>query len=319
MHISFLILVLSTISVSFCGRSVVQTIDDWQSQSDTIIIVLDQQALPSTQELFTISATENIIGQERDLELRVVSGDDGAIISISSTQELSLATPTNAHGGFLLQYDGIDGSMELNPTGLNNHDLTAKGADALQILASTDHPVNALISVTSGATRTSSFTLAISPSDEIVVYEIPFIEFSGNADFTEVGSISIEVATDVNVDMVVTLLSTSGPDKVFFINPPCGDVYNFEAQCSENKKDISYQSSSTSESSTSTSEDFSVELSISVLIQQYFSFTWNDFIEETNEAEFRVTKLESTDIQHLKSSGSTVTISLLAAIVVFLL
>jgi len=304
-----LVEILSFISLSHCGRSTIQTVDDWQTASDTLLIVIDDQAIPSSQQLFTVSTTGSIIGQERDLELRAMGGDNDAIVSISSTLELSLATPTNANGGFLLQYDGLDQSMDLNPTGLNHLDLTAQGADALQIFASTDHPVNALVTITSDANRISSFILLIEPSDEMEIYEITFEDFLGNADFSDVGSISIAVAADFNVDLVISLLSTSGPDRVYFINPTCGIAYNFKEECFEDKRALE-QTSSPSDSTLSETEEFSLQLSVSVVLQQYFSFTWNNVdIEEKTSADFH----------HLKSSGSTLGLSLLAATFVFLL
>jgi hypothetical protein len=315
MNSKFLTLVF-LVSACFCGRSTVQVLDDWQTLSDSLLIIVDRTTLPSTQELFTISTTGNIVGQERDLELRVVDGDDDAIISISASLALSLATPTNANGGFLLQYDGEDRSMNLNPTGLSHLDLTAFGADAIEIHAATDHPVNAVITVSSDANRISTFVLSILPSDEIVRYEIFFADFLGNADFTDVGSISIEIAVDINIDVVITLLGVSGPDRIFFINPTRDIVYNFKEQCSENKKATLAETSSTTESSSTTHSDTLGKFSISLVFEQYFSFTWNlNIDEETKEVDFIVT----SDFSQMESSASIAGASVLAIVFVFLL
>jgi hypothetical protein len=285
------ILLFATLLSVSCTRVNLRTIDDWSTPGDTLLIIVDSSSVfPITIEGFYTASDSNILGQERDVQLYATSGSDGAPVSVSVEGSMSLATPGTGTGGTVTQYDGRDGSMNLNPSGLSGVDLTAFGADAISLFGSTDHPTQVTFTITSDFSHTSTYEMLLPATTEIEEYVLYFKDFDGNADLTNVGSISLEIIADRNIDVILNMVCTSGPDRIYFINPICYEYYDFTAECYEKKveypSDISVESS-TSSSSSGSEESFGesdVLVSLSILVQQYFTFSWNNFqiVQESN-------------------------------------
>lgn len=286
--------ILSTV-LSEDNRSTVQTIDNWNTPSETLIIFLEGSE-SQYQDSFVLGSSGAILGTERDVRL-IAQGDDNSIVSASMSSGLNVATPSQASGTLVIQYDGLDSSMVVNPVGLQT-DLTKNSADGFVISASSDHPATLGITIYSDGARVSSYSLVIPPTDEMVEYTILFSQFTGNADFADVGAVVLQIEADTNVDVLVDFVGTSGPGRVYFINPPGSCEIDFVAQCYEDKsikppppgiENGNSTSTETDESSDDSDEsddedNTNIFVSVSVFVRQYFSFSWQE-VEIESESE----------------------------------
>lgn len=145
-----------------------------------------------------------IIGGHRDMEVNSTAGipfltwDADASVSIPGKFNIS-AGPTIA-GNTLLQWDGGDGSISLDPTGLGGIDITNGGLNtAIGIrVSSSDLASNFTLTVYDASDNTgSTFSTAnlavpsgiFSDTDFLV----NFTDFVGGADLTNVGAIELLV------------------------------------------------------------------------------------------------------------------------------
>merc|ERR1719227_98817 len=110
-----------------------------------------------------------------------------------------------------MQYDGIDGSIQLRSTGLGGVDMTAGSADGIRALIQTDIDTEYTFTVYGMNGEVSSIQQDIPGTDTTSEYIFPFSSFTGNTDFTRVGAVEILIEAFDNVDTFVSVLRTSGP------------------------------------------------------------------------------------------------------------
>merc|ERR1712137_964111 len=190
-------------------RQGVLVIDPFTPNTQTIVIEINSASLPQAQSVFTQSS--GILGGERDLQLTAESGPSGRILTAGvSDGQYVISTPNSASGFSLMQYDGADSDINLNTSGLGGVDLTTGSGDALNTLIQTDISTSYTFTIYSGS-ASSSIQIDIPPSTSPESYELRFSDFTGNADFTNVGAIEILVEAFDNVDTFMTLFGTSGP------------------------------------------------------------------------------------------------------------
>lgn len=144
----------------------------------------------------------NVLGTERDITLEHLGGI-GTIAIDANISGFSLADQSAGStvvGRSTIQWDGIDGSPALDPTGLGGVDLTAGGALNVVGIDTVfdDSPVNLVLSVYTDAGNWSQATLNLpggifSPVD----FHIPFSNFvpqaGTGADFTNVGAVQLVI------------------------------------------------------------------------------------------------------------------------------
>merc|ERR1712100_626841 len=145
-------------------------------------IIIQTEANSQYPIVQTRSTTaSDILGGERDLRLTVLSGSDNLVLSSGVSNGLfQCATPAGARGRSTLQFDGVDGSINLNPSGLGGLNFRNNGGNSFRV------------SVT---------------SDTVIL----FSQFSSGCDFSSVGAIEIVAQMEPNVDVQVSLFSVYGP------------------------------------------------------------------------------------------------------------
>merc|ERR1712137_1499988 len=104
-----------------------------------------------TESAVTSGTNSSILGTERDMELYISAGNTNYVATAGVfSQEFACSTPSYTTGYSLLQYDGNDESMKLNPKGLGGIDLTADGSNAFSTNIGSDVATNVTFIVYSG-------------------------------------------------------------------------------------------------------------------------------------------------------------------------
>lgn len=156
----------------------------------------------------------NVIGSERDLQVTVTGGSPGVAKAEALNSTLAHSQDSGIFAQTLVQWDGADGSMNLNTTGLGGVDLTqgnTQNGIAVTILLN-DLPIDLDFTVYSGA-NSSTATLTLpggQPSGAgPKTYYIPYAAFTGSANFANVGAITLLIdgyndATDLTIGVIET-------------------------------------------------------------------------------------------------------------------
>jgi len=209
-----LCLVLGALAQTRTQRSI---IDDYQAETPVLVIsITSTTTLPF--QTFGVTSSSAILGGERDLVLRADTGTAGRVFTSGVSEGAwNIATPNGASGISYTQYDGADSSDALNPTGLGGVDLTTSSVDSFKLTIQTDIRTTYVIAVTDTNGGSSSHEIEIPAAPGVDNdYFVTFSSFSGNADFTKAGSVSLTVQGFNNVDTLVSIFSLAGPD----VNPP---------------------------------------------------------------------------------------------------
>jgi hypothetical protein len=159
------------------------------------------QVVPTVEE----SVTGTMVGGERDAQVNWLSGDfETVVLKIDrlNSNRLVFSLGGGVKGNALMQWDGSDGSMALNATGLNSSDLTDGGQNdcfVLRVLAN-DSPVAVTLRVYQDGTNWSRYTIDTPgniPNGSVVDLVIPFNSFTivggTGADFAHVGAVEMFV------------------------------------------------------------------------------------------------------------------------------
>jgi len=231
--IALLIVLLSIFSLSSqASFNTVRVIDTFSVDTDVLVVVLENDAPPAVTVYDSVDLTpEDILGSERDLILVVTEGSAGAVLSCGvSNGTLNLATATGSIGIVTLQYDGEDNSATINPVGLGGVNLRDNAASHFLITATSDHPTLMTIRVYSGEGLLSESVTVIDGGVAKNDYLIPFSSFSGNADFTNVGALELEISANIAVDAVIYSFATAS-SKIYLIAPLDLEHYDFDRRC----------------------------------------------------------------------------------------
>lgn len=201
-------------------------IDPFTVPSDTLIIVVNQSE--DVQQTFT--NTDTVLGGQRDLELKLIAGQDNLVLSAGvNNGQFSSSAPNGAEGVVLLQYDGADNSLTLNPSGLLGHpgsNFEAFGAFALRVQMEADFTTTATFTAFSGSANNGCIKVVTIPGgDEPVDFILNFDSFDniGNGcSWENIGAFELEVDLGNNVDVIIRQLSTWAPFVYGgCICPPC--------------------------------------------------------------------------------------------------
>merc|ERR1712184_60472 len=134
----FFCMVIAVVLAQQPGFQVTLVIDDFTTVTPQIIIqtALDSQ-YPIVQTRSTVAS--DVLGGERDLRLTVFSGTDNLVLSSGVSNGLfQCATPAGARGQSTVQYDGTDGSINLNPSGLGGVNLRNNGGNSFRVSVTSD-------------------------------------------------------------------------------------------------------------------------------------------------------------------------------------
>ncbi|WP_197452220.1 FG-GAP-like repeat-containing protein [Rosistilla carotiformis] len=194
------------------GESVGVLIDDFSEGDQSLLVDVPGEYDDNSFE--APEASQSILGRERDLYLTLFSGLRVNLDVDSSGGSLNYSSTSDALGEFYVEYDGIDGSSNFDPIGLGGVDLT-DGATADSFVLTlgalgalgADSPGAVSIGIfihTDSVNYSSYSTTIVTPPGGIPFSErvIPFSNFTGiapgeEADFSNVGGISIRVSSDV--------------------------------------------------------------------------------------------------------------------------
>jgi len=188
-------------------------IDDYSVVSPVLVIVInDTSVLPF--QLSESVQDSTILGGERDLILQALTGSEGRVFTSDvSTNEWTLSAPNGASCLATTQYDGLDNSAVLAPKGLGGVDLTTSLVDSFKLTIETDIDTNYVITVYDMSGGSASYNIAIPANPDVSNdYYITFVSFTGNADFTNVGALTVDIHGFANVDSLVDIFSLAAPD-----------------------------------------------------------------------------------------------------------
>ena len=191
-------------------------IDDYSLTSQSVTA---DNAIPTNTSFSTAS---EVVGGERDIEVTNTAGVGQITVLVDSgPATLSIGSLGNGEGTALLQYDGTDGSIALDATGLSSVSLTGDPtgttpdpAAGLIVLTRSDAAGETLtVTVYTDAANSSSTTIAVplnlSNTVETFVPFSSFIVASGTgADFTDVGAIEASVTLAVDSDVIASIIES---------------------------------------------------------------------------------------------------------------
>jgi len=246
-----------------------QTLETWHT-FDRMEITLTQDAPPVESEFsFVVGDSANIIGQERDILVSVTSGHEGRMLSLSVTDNtINIASPSDLEGIVEIQYDGLDSSEELNYTGLGGVNLKARDAVGFGFAAETDHETVVDFEIFTNADRMCYASVVLNPSEVLVEYYLTFAQFSGDCAFADVGAIVVRIYAREFVDVIVSQIYTVGYRSIDLVRPIGDRYFDFEQECF-------VQPPRPETTSTETNPIIDIILSVSLSIQDYFSFSFN--------------------------------------------
>merc|ERR1719387_3411235 len=120
---------------------------------DTLIIDDFTTVTPQIIVQTRSTTASDILGGERDLRLTVLSGSDNLVLSSGVSNGLfQCATPAGARGRSTLQFDGVDGSINLNPSGLGGLNFRNNGGNSFRVSVTSDLATRVDFLVYSGST-----------------------------------------------------------------------------------------------------------------------------------------------------------------------
>lgn len=180
--------------------------------------VVDASFPVATPNSSSLAAPESV-GGERDVFVDATKGRISVEANdTSGLGKLVFAVNPGANGKRVVSYDGVDGTSNLNATGLNNLDLTSAGeANAFRFQIGGEAGTRLIIRVYSGANVSTRevpipTTEEAEPTADLIV---PFSEFSSSAgsgaNFAAIGAIELEVIGPGAADAIVNAFSTVGP------------------------------------------------------------------------------------------------------------
>ena len=186
----FILVLLSCVRGQFNDN--VLYIDTFTVESPQIIIdIPTNPSFPITSYFFVDD--QSILGGERDLSLTVNSGPSNRVSTAGvAGGQFTCAIPTQVYGSSLLQWDGMDDSMVLNPNGLGGIDFTQKGGFALNTYMqgqSTETVVT--FTLYSGVNNICTHNVTIPKDGIIAQYILSYSGFTGNCDFTSIGAVEV--------------------------------------------------------------------------------------------------------------------------------
>ena len=218
--ITFFLFIL--IGITYANN--LQTIDDFTIESPILVIQLSyppQSELPSVTFSFQNdpagSSSKHILGGERDLSLTLTTGTVGREATAGvSLNSFSTYFPKGGSGYSLLQYDGIDYSIDVNITGFKAIPEASMGVNfllnngaAFNLTYQTDLETSGFIYVFDIYGGLSFVEIEF---DEVGVMRslvLPFSLFKGYVDFECVGAVELYLTGNAEMDLLLYSFTTT--------------------------------------------------------------------------------------------------------------
>ncbi len=211
-----------TVDVTVVDGIQTALIDDY---SETTQSVTATAATPTATDS---AAAPEVIGGARDIVVTNTAGIGQLTVFVDDvTDTLSIGSLGDATGTALLQYDGVDGTVVLDPTGLGGVSLaggapgsTLDSGAGLIVQTRAENAGDTLtITIYTDAANSSTTNIPL-PMDALAFNEI-FVLFSTfttalgtGADFNNVGAIEASVGMSANNDVFVSIVEARTPDVV---------------------------------------------------------------------------------------------------------
>lgn len=206
------------LSLATAANTDVYFIDNFDVYSETLIVVTTSSTkYPAVDQSFTLTAA--VFSGERDHLLSVESAPSGMVFSSSvDAGEYASNAPPSGAAFSLLQYDGIDGDIALDPSGGfgdPDTDFTNGQAFALHLVITSDQPSTVEAFIYSGSSSDfCSFSFNVPGNSITTDYVANYDQFDktgAGCDFTNVGAVELTSDLPPNVDLIVELFATYGP------------------------------------------------------------------------------------------------------------
>lgn len=201
----------------FCLNACGQVLEDKQiidpfTATTSLLIVTTPASGDFDPQIATASTQSNsIIGGERDIQLTALSGNSLVFSTSVNNGVWDISTPQRGSGFSFLQYDGVDGDIEVDEEGLNSLNLISDFGSAFRIVYLVDEDTDITL-VVYGNGNVCDRVIPVDgiPGNNLQESIISFASFTGNCDFSDIGAIEIYVAGFVNVDFALTTFVTYG-------------------------------------------------------------------------------------------------------------
>ena len=223
--------------------------------NQTLVLVTSAASSDTT---FSSVLNSAVLGGERDAILTITESSGTGLVVIANVQnkQLTLANPNGVSATLVIQYDGKDNSSTLNTTGLGGINfLTLSPKQSFSINSQVDVSFTSIeILVTDMNGGQSTAIIDVASSTSLTTFTVPFSEFTGNVDFSDVGAVQLEIASSANIDFIAehfVLNDNTAPSATRTVTPTPSTFPNISNKYS------TFSSTSSSFSSTSISSFFS--------------------------------------------------------------
>lgn len=206
---------VQTVTVTNDGGVQVAQIDSYETATTTIA------ADTGTPTITAFTTAAEAIGGERDSQVTYTAGASSVDLEVDAATDLLLiSSGPGTSGVALLQYDGLDGAITLDATGLANANLSGgDAASGLEVTMLGDNAGGTLvIDIYTDGANSSTTTVNIPSTGVLTEFFVPFTTFTtasgAGATFTDVGAIEATFTTVANLDIQVSIVESLRPEVV---------------------------------------------------------------------------------------------------------
>ena len=215
---------ITIIGITFANNPNKITIDDFTIDSPLLYIIVsgNPSQLPTTLTSFETdnesgALSKHILGGERDLALTLTYAIENEIASTGVYGTFSADFRNYAAGYSLLQYDGIDNSIDVNISGFSAIPEASTGVNFLEdygncfnFTYTSDLDTSGIIYVFDIYGGLSSLECIFEATSEkgVGILIVSFYSSVGFADFEHVGAVEFYLNATENVDFQILLFAT---------------------------------------------------------------------------------------------------------------
>lgn len=185
-------------------------IDDFTVTTPVVVVITSGAGAPPALSDSSFDSGVSILGSERDVIVTILSGNSGAVLTAgTSNSEFTTTAPSNAEGEVRLQYDGVDGSENLDSaSGLGGLDFSA--GNALRFSAASDISTTFDVTLCSTGSVCDTETISVVGSVGFQDFTINFTSFSG-VNVNSISALEFFIDSDTAVDFTLDVISVIGP------------------------------------------------------------------------------------------------------------
>ncbi|MCO6451524.1 MAG: DUF11 domain-containing protein, partial [Caldilineales bacterium] len=151
-----------------------------------------------------------IIGTERDIWIKLVSAGSYGVSGEVTAGGYGYDQGPSVHAQSEIQWDGVDGSPTLDPTGLGGFDITdGYRKDSLQLaIIFLDNPVDLDFSIFTDGSNASTYALPLpggmyTPQEVVMPLKLFTTSLGSGANFSDVGAVSIFIESTSAPDFII--------------------------------------------------------------------------------------------------------------------